>query len=722
MANRSYAVFSQSSGGTGQRNTWDGGVADGTSSPDSVPGIVQGVPTAVAASNFDANANVEQVNGVSARHSLDFIAGGTFAGSGLAANLAGGRVFSGAAGNQNPLVAGGFADGVLGVSLANADWNGIKNVELLVDSEDVPGLSGISIRNVVDVRIKLGDVAIAPSCDGDGHAGRHVVDIENVKRGELIASASDKGIAAAISLATNLVSPNVSEWQASFVVVGSQFGDSLLIARGDMAGPARTLPGQVFDTSGKLQLVVANLGGGDDVFDGNGAEAQTAVTLASDFGTLFLGSGGTVTLGVSGGEQGAKAQLADWFADAAAAGIDLSLGAYFKTAGGAIATAAAASVLAGEADVAAIAGTDFNAGFAQASGMWSGPADLGVVQNTPALFPDAGGIGISQPTRTEFFGGGASLANPDNAAANGMGELNAWGGADGNAFTDVLVVSWGGAETIAAKVALNYFYCGENGGEVARIQLWNDGALVDDALYGPIELLVPTGTFSATNGGEGSIVIAKGIAFDEIRFLGHNTAASMAVGDPSDYLVDGIDLVLAGTGVAALGGDRAFAGAGADNFLYSVANGDGVDTIHDFAAGGGPAPGAARRRQLHGAGDRRRHGRELRQLRGRHHRQGCHRPRHRHGHRLRLTARRLSAASFRELAAAAYCRGAASAAAAARAQAVKAPRSRQGSASGAETRTKVPPAAAIPPSIMRLSERPKSSMSSPSGSFSTRST
>lgn len=585
MSNKSYVVFSQSSGGTGQRNTWDGGVADGTSSPDSVPGIVQGVPTAVAASNFDANANVEQVNGVAARHSLDFIAGGTFAGSGLAANLADGRLFSGAAGSQNPLVAGGFADGVLAVSLANADWNGIKNVEILADSEDLAGLSGISIRNVVDVRIKLGDVAVTPSCDGNGHAGRYLVDIGNVKRGELIASASDKGIVATISLTTNLASPNVSEWQASFVVVGSQFGDSLLIERGDMAGPGGTLPGQVFDNSGRLQLVVANLGGGDDVFDGNGAEAQTAVTLGSDFGSLFLGAAGTVTVGFSGGEQGARAQLADWFADAAAAGLDLTLGASFKTAGGTLATAAASSILADQAAVAAIPGTDFNAGFAQASGMWFGPADLGLVQATPALFPDAGGIGISQPNRTEFFGGGADLANPDSAAANGMGELNAWGGADGNAFTDVLSVSWGGAEAIAAKVALGYFYCGENGGEVARIQLWNEGVLVDDSLYGPGELLVPTGTFSPTNGGEGSVVIAKGIAFDEIRFLGHNTAASVAAGDPSDYLVDGIELVLAGTGVAALGGDVAFAGSGADNFLYSVANGDGVDTIHDFAAG-----------------------------------------------------------------------------------------------------------------------------------------
>lgn len=585
MANKSYVVFSQSSGGTGQRNTWDGGVGDGGGSPNSVPGIIQGVPTTVAASNFNANANVEQVNGSTARHSLDFVAGGTHAGSGLANNLADGRVFTGAAGNQNPVVAGGFADGVLAFSLANNDWNGIKNLEILIDSEDLAGLKGIAIRNFVDVRIRLGDEAVRPACDSDGYAGSYTVSIENVKRGELIASESDKGVDATISLTANLVSANVSEWQASFVMVGSQFGDTLRVEQGDMAGPAKTLGSQVFDNSGRLQLVVANMGAGDDVFDGNGSKAQTAVTLGTDFGTLFFGAAGTVKLGFSGGEQNAKAQLTDWFDDADAAGLDLSLGAFFKTSGGNIATASASSILAGQADVAAIAGTDFNAGFAQASGMWFGPADLGVVQNTPALYPGAGGIGISQANRTEFFGGGANLTNPDNASANGQGEINAWGGADGNAFSDVLVVSWGGADALAAKISLSYFYCGENGGEVARIQLWKDGALVDDALYGPAELLVPSGTFSATNGGEGSFVIAKGIAFDEIRFVGYNTAAAVAAGDPSDYLVDGIELVMAGEGVTALGGDVAYAGSGADNFLYSVANGDGVDTIFDFASG-----------------------------------------------------------------------------------------------------------------------------------------
>jgi hypothetical protein len=584
VSNKSYILFSQTSTGTGQRNTWNGNVADGTAGGVE-QGLIEGVPTLVAASAFNANANVEQVNGTIARHSLDFIAGGSFAGSGLEANLADGRVFGNGPGNTNPAVTGGFTDGVLSAALANRDWNGIKNVEILIDSEDLAGLSGISIRNVVDVRIKLGDEDVAPSCEGNGHSGAYVIDIENVKRGELIGTQSDKGIDASLTLTTNLARANVTEWQASFVMLGSQFGDSLAIAQGDMAGPAATLGSQVFDNTGRLQLITANLGAGDDVFDGGDARAQTAVTLGSDFGMLFLGAAGTATLGFSAGDQTATGQLADWFADADAAGLSVTLSAFFRTTGGDTATATASSVLTGAGDVAAIPGTDFNAGFPQASGLWFAPGDLGIAQTMPELFPDAGGLGLSQANRTEFFGGGANLTNQANAAANGMGEINAWGGADGNQFSDVLAVSFGGASALAAKVSLSFFYCGENGGEVARIQLWNGGVMVDDSLYGPDALLVPTGTFSPTNAGEGSIIIDKGVVFDEIRFLGHNTAAAVAAGDPSDYLVDGIDLVLVGEGVAALGGDVATGGAGEDNFFYAVGNDDGVDTILGFEAG-----------------------------------------------------------------------------------------------------------------------------------------
>ncbi len=584
MTNKSYILFSQTSTGTGQRNTWNGNVADG-SAGGVEQGLIEGVPTLVASSAFNANANVEQVNGTTARHSLDFVNGGTYAGSGLESNLADGRVFGIAPGNTNPAVTGGFADGVLSMSLANRDWNGIKNLEILIDSEDLAGLSGISIRNFVDVRIKLGSEAVTPDCQGNGHSGAYVIDIENVKRGELIGTQSDKGIDASLTLTTNLARANVTEWQASFVMIGSQFGDSLTLAQGDMAGPAATLGSQVFDNTGRLQLITANLGAGDDAFDGGNARAQTAVTLGSDFGKLFLEAAGTLTLGFSGGDQTATGQLADWFADADAAGVSLTLAAYFRTTGGDIGTATASGVLGSGADAAAIPGTDFNAGFSQASGLWFAPGDLGIAQATPALFPDAGGLGISQANRTEFFGGGANLTNQANAAANGMGEINAWGGPDGNLYTDVLKVTWGGADAVAVKVSLSFFYCGENGGEVARIQLWNDGVLVDDALYGPDELLVPTGTYSATNAGEGSFIIAKGIAFDEIRFLGHNTAAAVAAGDPSDYLVDGLELVLAGEGAAALGGDVARGGAGEDNFFYNVAAGHGVDTIVAFEAG-----------------------------------------------------------------------------------------------------------------------------------------
>jgi hypothetical protein len=584
VTNKSYILFSQTSTGTGQRNTWNGSVADGTAG-GLEQGLIEGVPTLVAASAFNADANVEQVNGVTARHSLDFVNGGTYAGSGLEANLADSRVFSNGGGPTNPTVTGGFEDGVLSASLANRDWNGIKNIEILLDSEDLAGLAGISIRNVVDVRIKLGDQDVRPSCEGNGHAGSYVVDIENVKRGELIGAQSDRGIDASLTLTTNLARANVTEWQASFVMVGSQFGDMLFIEQGDMVGPAATLGSQVFDNTGRLQLVTANLGGGDDAFDGNTIQSQTAITLGTDFGALFLASAGTVQLGFSEGDQAATSTLANWMVDADDAGIALTLAAYFRTADGDIATATASSVLASVTDATGIPGTDFNAGFSQASGLWFSPGDLGIAQNTPALFPDAGGLGLSQANRTEFFGGGANLTNQANAAANGMGEINAWGGADGNRFTDVLKVSFGSAEALAAKVSLSFFYCGENGGEVARIQLWNDGVLVDDALYGPDDLLVPTGAFSPTNAGEGSFIIAKGIAFDEIRFLGHNTAAAVAAGDPSDYLVDGLELVLAGEGAAALGGDVARGGAGEDNFFYNVAAGHGVDTIVAFEAG-----------------------------------------------------------------------------------------------------------------------------------------
>jgi len=110
--------------------------------------------------------------------------------------------------------------------------------------------------------------------------------------------------------------------------------------------------------------------------------------------------------------------------------------------------------------------------------------------------------------------------------------------------------------------------------------------MVDDSLYGPADLLVPTGMYSPTNGGQGSIIIDKDKLFDEIRFLGHNTAAAVAANDPSDYLVDGIELVLVSAveGVAALGGDVATGSLGKDNFYYTAGK-DGVDTIYGFEAG-----------------------------------------------------------------------------------------------------------------------------------------
>lgn len=161
------------------------------------------------------------------------------------------------------------------VALMDRDWNTIKNLELVLRTDDL--VEKVTIENFVDVRLKLGDGVKRDSGE------TYEVDVLNAKRGQIDASELDGGLSLLLT-----TSSNDRRWENTFVVTGSGFDDEMTFAAGDS-----------FTGAGGLAVV----GGAN-------------VTIRTDMG----GDDGAFALGLAYGYDNAAstaAILADWQADGA---------------------------------------------------------------------------------------------------------------------------------------------------------------------------------------------------------------------------------------------------------------------------------------------------------------------------------------------------------------------------------------------------------------------
>jgi hypothetical protein len=549
----SYLFFSVTSIANGTRDTWGG--PGGTSGTQT--GRIDGVQTAVDQSAFDVPAN-DFVNGSNAIFDLEFLTDGddTF----FVAETADNRVFSGPASKYNPTLEQiEFDNGYLVAKQANKDWNAVKNIEMLIDSSELESgnFQGIEVRNFVDVRIKLGSAEIAEDADPIPGAN-YQISAENVKRGQMDFSDSDRGVDTYLTL-----SSNNQTWQNSFFTTGSNFNDTLIVERGDHTG--KSTDNQTLNNTGSLSFLNMDMGNGNDLVDTSDVLADTLLRLGKDDGELFL-EARSVKIGFSEDQGDSKTtQLTDWLDDGTAGGLDIAITAYtqYGTAN------EVAQVVDSAADIAAATRI--------VSAADAAAALLGAGQILP---PDVVGLGIA-------FGG--SLVSDAPNFRNF--EINTYPSfIDGSVVqtSDAFGLSWD-EDAFAAEVEFSLFYTSEFDNEFVIYELYDDGVLVSTDT---IQVEIPTGAYQAGipgNPGIGHICINDDVAFDEIILRpALNTGDDTLPGSSKtvDFLVNGIELFLSGQGAEIFcGGDVAYLGGGTDDLYYDVGNEDGTDEIYNFTKG-----------------------------------------------------------------------------------------------------------------------------------------
>jgi hypothetical protein len=226
----SYLLFSRTAAFNGNRGAWDvaalagfGGAIGGASAFD-------GGPEAFA----DGTASLFDLSGGPST------ATGTAMAAGRAISTSGGASFTAGPSLASFSVT---ADKVT-LALAEGDWNSIKNLELVLRTDDL--VERVTIENFVDVRLKLGDGVKIPS-------GRtYEVDVLNVKRGEIDASELDGGMRLALT-----TSSNEAGWVNTVTITGSDFDDALSYGAGDSFVGA----GGLVVTGGANATIVTDMGG-----------------------------------------------------------------------------------------------------------------------------------------------------------------------------------------------------------------------------------------------------------------------------------------------------------------------------------------------------------------------------------------------------------------------------------------------------------------------------
>lgn len=280
----SYVLFARTSNPFGLRQDW---VGPGTVEVATTQGRVNGLAATVDRSDFDAFDPLvgDVVTADFAVHDIDVAA---FAGGGLAANLADGKVLAGGAG---PSVAGGLDALELSFALQDLDWNGIKSIELALGAGDVNPLERIVIENFVDVRVKLAaasfgdDIPGLPSTEFLPSLGDDVpleLSITNAKRGEVQAFGLSRPLHLDLSLASNN-----SGWQNSFEIRATNQDDVVTLLPGDNTGTAEF---GALVNDGSLALVRIELGLGADLYDGTASSADTILDAGDDDGVVTPGS------------------------------------------------------------------------------------------------------------------------------------------------------------------------------------------------------------------------------------------------------------------------------------------------------------------------------------------------------------------------------------------------------------------------------------------------
>lgn len=272
----SYLLFGITATGGGTRAEWGLGGSAGTTI-----GRIDGMWLDVAAASLDeaaaAAATAAAKPGRAGFFDLTGIAADGFAASALADALEdGGRVLTATPTGRSVLDVGdtdgdgpgsGYANGTLRLGLAGANWNWIKNVELLLTSLDLESdrFQAIEIFNFVDVRLKLGDFRIAGAPRGEPIR----VEVTNAKRGEF--DFADAPTAVQLDIA---IWSNSAIGQNSHAVTGSAYDDIVTIRPGALtlaSELARHGPGTVEGServfNGWGSGIAADLGGGDDLFD-----------------------------------------------------------------------------------------------------------------------------------------------------------------------------------------------------------------------------------------------------------------------------------------------------------------------------------------------------------------------------------------------------------------------------------------------------------------------
>jgi hypothetical protein len=258
----SYLLFSRSAGFNGNRGTWD--IAD-----------IAGFGGAIGGNSAFSGGPELFADGMA---SLFGLAGGLSPALGTA--LAAGRAISGTGGasfTEGPaLDSFSVTADRVSLALAEEDWNDIKNLELVLRTDDL--VERVIIENFVDVRLKLGDGVKIPS------GLTYEVDVLNAKRGEIDASGLDGGLRLVLTTASN-----EPTWVNTITVTGSDFDDAFAYG----AGEDFTGAGGLSVTGGANATIVTDMGGD-----------QGSVSLSLAYGY----ANGPTTAAI----------LADWEADGAA--------------------------------------------------------------------------------------------------------------------------------------------------------------------------------------------------------------------------------------------------------------------------------------------------------------------------------------------------------------------------------------------------------------------
>ncbi len=133
--------------------------------------------------------------------------------------------------------------------LNKSDWNAIKNLELVLSTDDM--VEKVTIENFVDVRLKLGDGVRFPTGE------TYEVEILNAKRGEVDASELEGGLNLLIT-----TSSNDNTWVNAFTVTGSSFDDTMTYG----AGESFTGAGALSVVGGAFVTITTDMGGDQGSF------------------------------------------------------------------------------------------------------------------------------------------------------------------------------------------------------------------------------------------------------------------------------------------------------------------------------------------------------------------------------------------------------------------------------------------------------------------------